>query len=66
MRNARVHAALEYPGTIEGIFDFQLKWRECVPSNFAAPEIADIDIKIGDDPRTIEYGGFNKSPCEHG
>ena len=52
-----------YPTAVGQYFDFQLKWRECAPLAYTAPEIADIEIRIGDDAKTIEYGGFDQSPC---
>ena len=45
---------LNYPAPTPALLDVRLKWRECLPKAFDAPEIGDLTVTSGDPVAVID------------
>ena len=51
-----------YPMAIPAEFPFKIVYRECMPSEFVAPFIHNLNIYTSDPPFMLEYE-FDQAPC---
>ena len=56
-------ALVEYPDTIPALFDVNLYYRECFPTNFVATELENQVLVAGDEGEIRLDYTFSQYPC---
>ena len=52
----------EYPTSTPALFEIMITYRECYPLDFSAPEIEDIEFKVGETGPEVDYF-IDQFPC---